>query len=636
MKKLKLFSLALMALFATNVWAAYDTLYVNYTNTTKGDYFKSYTVDTKSVTLETPLGISSSSGDYYVSMGTAASDASSNYLSVLATQYIDSISFLLTGNSTDKTLIPALLCWKTSYDSDHKTLADSAIVHAGKSISNKGFANAEWFSYDLSRSDIKEVRLFKQAKNIVIGTASKANFPASDPQTLQIYGVRIKLRPSCTTTITTQPEGKTIAVNEENPTLSIVATNAASYAWKESSNGTLYDGASTLSTEDDFTPEINDAVQTKYYYCEVTSSCDGGAVVKSNIVTVNVVASIVHVTGVTLDITEQVFTLGETVTATLTATVAPADADNKAISWSSSAPTIVSVTDNGDGTADIEGLAEGSATITVTTTDGSKTATCNVTVNPNPCATYFWFFSEGDQTKNGKTNATTIFSDMFATTANQSGSLTVDGTKYSFDKRTGDPTAEFGKFSIPENKAGTFYAAAITSSSSADGTRQFVLTEATTEKTYQYEVVGNNTTWRSVEIDNLPTGSYTMSKASGNLRLGMIVLKLCDADYWTITFDSDGGSSVANLSVLDGTKATQPANPTKAGMYFAGWYNGEDKYDWDTAVTTDLSLKAKWSETPTALDNVEETASAVKRIENGMLIIEKNGIRYNAQGQVIR
>ena len=38
----------------------------------------------------------------------------------------------------------------------------------------------------------------------------------------------------------------------------------------------------------------------------------------------------------------------------------------------------------------------------------------------------------------------------------------------------------------------------------------------------------------------------------------------------------------------------------------------------------------------TALDNTADETKAIKRIENGMLIIEKNGVRYNAQGQVIR
>ena len=52
----------------------------------------------------------------------------------------------------------------------------------------------------------------------------------------------------------------------------------------------------------------------------------------------------------------------------------------------------------------------------------------------------------------------------------------------------------------------------------------------------------------------------------------------------------------------------------------------------------DVTITATWKDAggETALDNVEESASAIKRIENGQLIIEKNGVRYNAMGQIIR
>lgn len=211
--------------------------------------------------------------------------------------------------------------------------------------------------------------------------------------------------PSCSTEITTQPSDASLAIGDANPELSIVATHADAYAWKESSDGTSYDGSSTLGSAATFTPSVNDAVQTKYYYCEVTSDCDGTTVVKSDIVTVEVVASIVHVTGVSLDKTSQEFTIGSTTTTTLTATVAPNDATNKAVSWESSAPTKVSVTDNGDGTAEIEALAEGTATITVTTDDGSYTATCNVTVHPDPCSA--WGLGTSYNTTPGSGSSTT-------------------------------------------------------------------------------------------------------------------------------------------------------------------------------------------------------------------------------------
>ena len=60
----------------------------------------------------------------------------------------------------------------------------------------------------------------------------------------------------------------------------------------------------------------------------------------------------------------------------LTATVKPAGATNKKVTYSSSDDTKATVSATGE----VSGVAEGTATITVTTEDGNKTATSTVTV----------------------------------------------------------------------------------------------------------------------------------------------------------------------------------------------------------------------------------------------------------------
>ncbi|WP_336286260.1 phage tail tube protein [Cronobacter dublinensis] len=82
----------------------------------------------------------------------------------------------------------------------------------------------------------------------------------------------------------------------------------------------------------------------------------------------------VAVTGVSLDKTTLKIQLGDT--ATLTATVEPANATNQAVKWSSSDETVATVDDAGQ----VKGKMEGTADITATTVDGNKTATCAVTV----------------------------------------------------------------------------------------------------------------------------------------------------------------------------------------------------------------------------------------------------------------
>lgn len=81
----------------------------------------------------------------------------------------------------------------------------------------------------------------------------------------------------------------------------------------------------------------------------------------------------VSVTGVSLNKNSTSITVGGA--ETLEATIAPSNATNQGVSWSSSNTSIATVS---NGT--VRGVAEGTATITVTTSDGGYTDTCSVTV----------------------------------------------------------------------------------------------------------------------------------------------------------------------------------------------------------------------------------------------------------------
>jgi uncharacterized repeat protein (TIGR02543 family) len=78
---------------------------------------------------------------------------------------------------------------------------------------------------------------------------------------------------------------------------------------------------------------------------------------------------------------------------------------------------------------------------------------------------------------------------------------------------------------------------------------------------------------------------------------------------YTVTFNSDGGSAVDPQTVVDGEKATNPANPTKAipaGLYmgtlpgahtFDGWFaiGSTTAFDFNTPITNNITLTARWS-----------------------------------------
>ena len=61
----------------------------------------------------------------------------------------------------------------------------------------------------------------------------------------------------------------------------------------------------------------------------------------------------------------------------------------------------------------------------------------------------------------------------------------------------------------------------------------------------------------------------------------------------TVTFLSDG-ESAAPPQIRANTPADQPADPTKEGYTFIGWYKGEEKWNFADAVTEAMTLTAKW------------------------------------------
>ncbi|NMN02490.1 InlB B-repeat-containing protein [Bifidobacterium panos] len=131
------------------------------------------------------------------------------------------------------------------------------------------------------------------------------------------------------------------------------------------------------------------------------------------------------------------------------------------------------------------------------------------------------------------------------------------------------------------------------------------------------------------KAQNLPTGSSltyngyklvgwnTRSDGSGtNYSLGQSVSNLTSTNDETVTlyarwqpnaaatysvsFSTNGGTptSIDSQWVPEGEKATRPADPVREGYEFQGWFywkNSEElKFDFDTPITSSLSLHARW------------------------------------------
>ncbi len=65
----------------------------------------------------------------------------------------------------------------------------------------------------------------------------------------------------------------------------------------------------------------------------------------------------------------------------------------------------------------------------------------------------------------------------------------------------------------------------------------------------------------------------------------------------TVGFDTDGDTEIASVTTGYDTKIGAPQSPTKDHYSFLGWYTDEActiKFDFDTAITSDITLYAKW------------------------------------------
>ena len=70
------------------------------------------------------------------------------------------------------------------------------------------------------------------------------------------------------------------------------------------------------------------------------------------------------------------------------------------------------------------------------------------------------------------------------------------------------------------------------------------------------------------------------------------------AKDYTVTYESNGGRTIPSQAVKYNETANKPADPTKSGYTFAGWYTEEkltNKYDFAAPVTGNITLYAKWT-----------------------------------------
>jgi uncharacterized repeat protein (TIGR02543 family) len=128
---------------------------------------------------------------------------------------------------------------------------------------------------------------------------------------------------------------------------------------------------------------------------------------------------------------------------------------------------------------------------------------------------------------------------------------------------------------------------------------------------FLYSISGRDTwsttTLTDVVFNNLiPNTSYTISvKLAGDNNheeSNVLTISVTTKNGFTVTSDSEGGSEVASVIVVENGKLAEPTSPTRAAYTFEGWYKSLETWEvWDfevDVVTSNVTLYAHWSVTP--------------------------------------
>ena len=265
----------------------------------------------------------------------------------------------------------------------------------------------------------------------------------------------------------------------------------------------------------------------------------------------------VRVTNVSLNESELSIVEGQT--QTLTATVSPENATNKEVIWRSSDESVATVNENGEVTA----IAKGDVVITVATVDGNKTARCLFIVEK-------------------------AIIPVSSVSLNKSELTLMTGKK------------ETLKVTVEPDEA--------------------------SDKTVTWESDNEDvaTVSEDGEVTAVSVGSATITvTATDGSKTATCEVTVLAPKRYTIKFNTNGGSPMADVVLEEGERLMQPENPTMMGgsviegLYlgsvdpeatatFEGWFTDEaltDAYNFNTPVTADLTLYARWnSTTPDPID----------------------------------
>lgn len=137
----------------------------------------------------------------------------------------------------------------------------------------------------------------------------------------------------------------------------------------------------------------------------------------------------------------------------------------------------------------------------------------------------------------------------------------------------------------------------------------------------EYLLEQNTTYYLGVRLHN-------SSQTSGDILI--MVDKKTDEIPYRVTFDSCGGTDIPAQLVPSGGKVAEPSIPVRSEYTFAGWYTDANctmAYDFNTIVTKDFTLYAKW-------ELIETSNCVVKFDTQGGSVVESQIVGKGAKANM--
>ena len=349
----------------------------------------------------------------------------------------------------------------------------------------------------------------------------------------------------------------------------------------------------------------------------------------------------VPVTGVSLNKSSTTLTEGDT--EQLTATIAPANATNKGLSWESSNTGVATVSSAGLITA----KAAGKTTITVTTSGGSYKATCDVTVEAFSCAKFAGKIFELEVIATSNQSYSTSKTDE--PEFNSSHVTVTDGHAYAAATSVSKTSRQHITAS---SSIGYIY---LQNSSSVDWSAKLNLTKCAlrngdvisfTQKAGDSNQISITTSATRATTNSSTSGSYTVTPGDGlagastiylwhaSSRVALKTLTITRPTSYVMTYNPNGGRDEVDAERLAAGANTLTTDvPTRAGYVFKEWNTSEGGdgtgYAPGAAYTmgsADAELYAKWV-TPTAGEMVY--ASVTMTAKNTATTVNGTGLVSN-------